>query len=49
MNATGLKTNRAVVDAGLRKLVQLGEQAKIRERRGKLPGDADLDEMRRDR
>ncbi|MGD8817538.1 MAG: type II toxin-antitoxin system VapB family antitoxin, partial [Acidobacteriota bacterium] len=49
MNATGLKTKRAVVEAGLRKLVQLGEQAKIRDYRGKLPWDADLDEMRRGR
>jgi len=49
MNATGLETKRAVVEAGLRKLVQLGEQARIRDYRGKLPWDADLDEMRRSR
>jgi len=48
MKATGLKTKRAVVEAGLRKLVQLDEQAKIRDYFGKLIWEGDLDEMRRD-
>lgn len=48
IKATGLKTKRAVVEAGLRKLVQLGEQAEIREYRGRLRWEGDLDEMRRD-
>lgn len=46
--ATGLKTKRAVVEAGLRKLVQLDEQAKILDYFGKLHWEGDLDEMRRD-
>ena len=48
MKATGLKTKRAVVEAGLRKLVQLDEQAKILDYFGKLRWEGDLDEMRRD-
>ncbi len=48
LKATGLKTKRAVVEAGLRKLVQLEEQAKIRDYFGKLAWDGDLDKMRRD-
>lgn len=48
MKATGLKTKRAVVEAGLRKLVQLDEQAKILDYFGKLHWEGDLDEMRRD-
>lgn len=48
MRATGLKTKRAVVEAGLRKLVQLDEQAKILDYFGKLHWEGDLDEMRRD-
>lgn len=48
MKATGLKTKRAVVEAGLRKLIQLDEQAQIRGYFGKLRWEGDLDEMRRD-
>ena len=48
MKATGLKTKRAVVEAGLRKLIQLEGQAKIRGYFGKLRWEGDLDEMRRD-
>ncbi len=48
MKATGLKTKRAVVEAGLRKLVQLDQQAKILDYFGKLHWEGDLDEMRRD-
>ena len=35
-SATGLETERAVVEAGLRLLVQLNGQAKFRELRGKV-------------
>lgn len=48
MKATGFKTKRAVVEAGLRKLVQLDKQAKILDYFGKLHWEGDLDEMRRD-
>ena len=48
MKATGLETKRAVVEAGLRKLVQLNEQANILDYFGKLHWEGDLDEIRRD-
>jgi hypothetical protein len=44
----GLQSKREAVEAGLRLLVQLKEQAGIRAARGKLPWDGDLDAMRRD-
>jgi Arc/MetJ family transcription regulator len=47
--ATGLTTKRETVERGLELLVQLGAQAKVRELRGKILWDGDLDEMRRDR
>ncbi|HET9229464.1 MAG TPA: type II toxin-antitoxin system VapB family antitoxin [Thermoanaerobaculia bacterium] len=34
--ATGLKTKKAVVEAGLRALIQLGEQADVRKLWGRL-------------
>jgi len=49
MRATGLKTKRAVVEAGLRLLVQLQAQSGIRRLRGKIAWDGDLDQMRASR
>ncbi|HEX2162579.1 MAG TPA: type II toxin-antitoxin system VapB family antitoxin [Thermoanaerobaculia bacterium] len=46
---TGLKTKRAVVDEALRTLVRLKEQEGIRELRGQLRWEGDLQEMRRGR
>jgi Arc/MetJ family transcription regulator len=46
MQATGLTTKRAVVEAGLRLLVQLKGQTEIRRLRGKIPWVGDLNEMR---
>jgi Arc/MetJ family transcription regulator len=46
MKATGLKTKRAVVEAGLRKLVQLKDQARALEELRGIGWDGDLDEMR---
>ena len=46
MRASGLKTKRAVVEAGLRLLVQLEAQSGIRRLRGKVAWDGDLDQMR---
>jgi len=46
MGATGLKTKRGVVEEGLRVLVRLKQQEKIRELRGKVRWDGDLNEMR---
>lgn len=45
---TGAKTKREVVEIGLRMLVRLKKQASIRELRGKLDWQGDLDLMRRD-
>lgn len=46
MKSSGLKTKRAVVEAGLRLLVELKDQARaLRELKG-IGWDGDLDEMR---
>lgn len=49
LQATGLKTKREAIQLGLRTLVRLHQQAKIRQLRGKLPWEGDLDTMRTDR
>jgi Arc/MetJ family transcription regulator len=49
LRATGLKTKREAVEAGLRALLKLRSQAEIRNARGKLVWDGDLDAMRSDR
>ncbi len=43
-----LKTKKAVVEAGLKLLVQIKKQEKIKSLRGKLKWDDDLDAMRMD-
>ncbi len=48
MRRTGLKTKRAVVEEALKTLVRLKRQEEIRQLRGKLHWEGDLDEMRRD-
>ena len=48
LRATGLKTKREAVELGLRTLVRLKKQAGIRQLRGKLDWQGDLDAMRRD-
>jgi len=49
LRATGLKTKREVVELGLRTLLRLQQQAQIRDLRGKLAWNGDLDAMRIDR
>jgi Arc/MetJ family transcription regulator len=49
MKATGLKTKRAVVEAGLQALIQIKSQTDIRRWRGQVHWEGDLDEMRRSR
>ena len=49
MKATGLKTKRAVVEAGLQALIQIKSQTDIRRWRGQVQRESDLDEMRRSR
>ena len=49
LKLTGLKTKREAVELGLKTLVKLKKQEKIRQYRGKLPWQGDLDELRTDR
>ena len=44
--ATGLRTKREAVEMGLRALLQLKKQEEIRNLRGKLTWEGDLDESR---
>ena len=48
LRATGLKTKREAVEAGLRSLLRLKRQAEIRRLRGKLNWQGDLNAMRSD-
>ncbi|HYL78980.1 MAG TPA: type II toxin-antitoxin system VapB family antitoxin [Bryobacteraceae bacterium] len=48
LRATGLKTKREAVEQGLRTLLRLNRQAKIRRLRGKLNWTGDLNAMRSD-
>jgi Arc/MetJ family transcription regulator len=49
LKLTGLKTKREAVELGLKTLVRLKEQEKLRQFRGKLPWEGDLEKMRTDR
>ncbi len=48
MALSGLKTKRAVVEAGLRMLIQIEQQASVLALRGKLHWEGDLNAMRDD-
>ncbi len=48
LRATGLKTKREAVEAGLRTLLRLRQQEQTRRYRGKLDWQGDLDAMRTD-
>jgi Arc/MetJ family transcription regulator len=48
LRVTGLKTKREAVERGLRTLLRLSKQERIRRFRGKLRWEGDLDAMRRD-
>ena len=48
LRATGLKTKREAVELGLRTLLRLRWQARIRQFRGKLDWQGDLAAMRKD-
>jgi Arc/MetJ family transcription regulator len=45
---TGAKTKKDVVELGLKALIGLKKQEKIKAYKGKLPWDGDLDAMRTD-
>lgn len=49
LRATGVKTKREAVELGLRTLLRLSKQAEIRELRGKVKWEGDLEAMRNDR
>ena len=49
IRASGLKTKRATVEHGLRILLRLSKQSRIRNLRGKLDWQGDLKAMRTDR
>lgn len=46
LNASGLQTKKEAVEEGLKALIKLRKQANIRNLRGKLNWEGDLDEMR---
>jgi Arc/MetJ family transcription regulator len=46
--ATGIRTKREAVELGLKTIIRLKQQEQIRQFRGKLPWEGDLDAMRRD-
>jgi Arc/MetJ family transcription regulator len=48
MTLSQLKTKRAVVETGLKLLVQIKKQERIKRLRGKLKWDGDLEQMRLD-
>ena len=49
LNLTEYKTKKAVVEEGLRLLVRLKKQEKLKSLRGKLKWEGDLDKMRVDK
>ena len=49
LDATGLKTKREAVELGLKTLLRLKQQERIKAFRGKLPWEGDLEAMRTDR
>lgn len=49
LDASGFKTKKETVEEGLKLLIALKNQEKIRKMRGKLRWEGDLDSMRTDR
>ncbi|NKI19336.1 type II toxin-antitoxin system VapB family antitoxin [Spongiibacter sp. KMU-166] len=49
LQATGLQTKKEVVEEGLRTLIKMQKQAEIRNLRGKLKWEGDLDDMRKNK
>lgn len=48
MRASGSRTKRAAVESGLRLLVQVKSQEKLRALKGRIAWEGNLEEMRRD-
>lgn len=49
LKATGLPTKRAVVEEGLKLLLRLHGQERLRQLRGRVDWEGNLDELRRSR
>jgi Arc/MetJ family transcription regulator len=49
LKTTGVKTKREAVELGLRTLIQLGRQERMRQLKGKITWEGDLDAMRTDK
>ena len=49
MRATGARTKRAAVEAGLRTVIRIERQSRILRLRGKVQWEGDLEESRRSR
>jgi Arc/MetJ family transcription regulator len=48
MRTSGCRTKRSAIESGLRLLVQVNGQKKLRDLRGQITWEGDLEEMRRD-
>ncbi len=49
LESTGLKTKKEVVEEGLRTLIRIKNQSKLKSFRGKLHWEGDIEKMRLDR
>ncbi len=49
LKATGLKTKREAVELGLKTLIRLKAQGKVKDWKGKLDWQGDLNKMRQDK
>ena len=48
MRTSGCRTKRSTIESGLRLLVHVNSQKKLRHLKGKITWEGDLEEMRRD-
>ena len=48
LRSSGCRTKRSAIESGLRLLVQVNSQKKLRTLRGKITWEGDLEEMRGD-
>ena len=48
LRVSGCRTKRAAIETGLRLLIQINSQKKLRELKGGITWEGDLQEMRRD-
>ncbi len=48
LRSSGYRTKRATIESGLKLLVQMNSQNKLRSLKGQIAWDGNLEEMRRD-